>query len=205
MIQHVLTDAEMHALISGNPFALGLSIARLKDFIRQVEKAVLAKLHEQQEPIAWRVWLEDLQTWSFSEKHHGCGEALYAYPCVSPVNDKASCVSEKAECNTQDHTERVRGMVECESCGQEAIHYLITDNLGYPNKIPLCGGCTQDIPNIGKMAPEGWQLVPKESTEEVLVSLFPEIIDLDGRPKHDLINRHKAMLITAHQLSTDSN
>lgn len=54
MIQHkpILTDAEMHALICGNPFTLGLSIARLKDFVRQVEKAVAAKLAEQ-EPVAW--------------------------------------------------------------------------------------------------------------------------------------------------------
>lgn len=48
----ILTDAEMHILISGNPFTLGLSIARLKDFIRQVEKAVVAKLAEQ-EPVGY--------------------------------------------------------------------------------------------------------------------------------------------------------
>lgn len=50
----------------------------------------------------------------------------------------------------QDHIERVRGMVECESCGQEAIHYLITDNLGYPNKIPLCGDCTQEHEHLAQ-------------------------------------------------------
>lgn len=49
----ILTDAEMHTLISGNPFTLGLSIARLKDFIRQVEKAVQARLAEQNTPTAW--------------------------------------------------------------------------------------------------------------------------------------------------------
>lgn len=57
MIQHkpILTDAEMHALICGNPFTPGLSVARLKDFMRQVEKAVVAKqkAEQEQEPVAW--------------------------------------------------------------------------------------------------------------------------------------------------------
>ncbi len=47
----ILTDTEMHALISGNSFTLGLRIARLKDFIRQIEKAVAAKQSAEQEPI----------------------------------------------------------------------------------------------------------------------------------------------------------
>ena len=76
--ESILTDAEMHALISGNPFTLGLSVARLKDFIRQVEKVVVAKLAEQ-EPVAWRVWLKDLKTWSYSSTYHGCGEQLSAF------------------------------------------------------------------------------------------------------------------------------
>lgn len=50
MTHHVLTDADMHVLISGNLFSIGLSLAHLEDFARKVEKAVVAKLAEQ-EPI----------------------------------------------------------------------------------------------------------------------------------------------------------
>lgn len=75
----ILADAEMYALVCGNPSTLGLSAARLKDFIRQVEKAVVAKLAEQ-EPVVWRFWLKDLQSWSYSSTRHGCGEPLYAHP-----------------------------------------------------------------------------------------------------------------------------
>lgn len=36
-----------------------------------------------QEPVAWRFWLKDLQRWSYSSTHHGCGEPLYAHPMPS--------------------------------------------------------------------------------------------------------------------------
>ena len=51
--ESILTDAEMRALISGSPFTLGLSVARLKDFICQVEKAVVAKLVAEPNPIGY--------------------------------------------------------------------------------------------------------------------------------------------------------
>lgn len=101
MTQHFLTDAEMHALICVNPFTLGLSIARLKDFMRQVEKAVLAKLHEQQEPIGY---LHANELSFLSAKGITAEQAraddynipLYAHSMSSPsnMNDKPACVSE---------------------------------------------------------------------------------------------------------------
>lgn len=70
--------------------------------IEAAEQAVLSKLAEQ-EPVAWRFWLKDLQSWSYSSTHHGCGEPLYAHPmsCVSHTSDKTACVSEKAKNETQ--------------------------------------------------------------------------------------------------------
>lgn len=115
MTQHVLTDAEMHALICGYPSTIGLSIARLKDFIRQVEKAVVAKLVAEQEPVAWfiddkrvcgnRIIIDLAIAKDWLETNPDKVTPLYArpMPCVSPASDKTACVSEIAESDTQKH------------------------------------------------------------------------------------------------------
>lgn len=72
----------------------------LKSIVEQMEQAVLARLAEQ-EPVTWRVWLKDLRLWSYSSEYHGCGEPLYAQPCVSPVSDKPPYDSENEKCETQ--------------------------------------------------------------------------------------------------------
>jgi len=80
--ESILTDAEMHALISGNPFTLGLSIARLKDFIRQVEKDVAAKLAVQ-EPVAHRFLHPSIKQYVYitdTVPKLKEFEPLYAYP-----------------------------------------------------------------------------------------------------------------------------
>lgn len=73
--ESLLTDTEMHALICGNPSTLGLSIARLKDFIRQVEKAVVAKLVAEQEPVAWAASAALQQDYYLS---YGCSTEVFA-------------------------------------------------------------------------------------------------------------------------------
>lgn len=104
MTQHVLTDAEMHALISGNPFALGLSIARLKDFIRQVEKVVVAKQSVGQEPIAEIDCFGDTCCPVFGDRLQlKRGTKLYAHPmtCVASSSDKTACDSQNTKYATQ--------------------------------------------------------------------------------------------------------
>lgn len=52
---------------------------------------------------------------------------------------------------------------------------------------------------------EGWQLVPVEPIEEMLKKVFPEIFDMDGMSKNDLIKRYQAMLAEAPKYTGDSN
>lgn len=122
--ESLLTDTEMHALISGNRFTLGLSIARLKDFIRQVEKAVAAKLHEQ-EPVA--VVASDFQLMyrggaAISEiEGLKVGMVLYAHPMPSPsdLSDKTACVSENGKSDMQLARQQPCGCVVCYCENQE--------------------------------------------------------------------------------------
>lgn len=95
--ESILTDAEMHALICGNPSTLGLSIARLKDFIHQVEKAVVAKQSVEQQPIGY---LHANEISFLSAKGITAEQAraddyntpLYTHPmpCLSQTQDKTA-------------------------------------------------------------------------------------------------------------------
>lgn len=104
--ESILTDAETHTLISSNPFTLGLSIARLKDFILQVEKAVIDKLAEQ-EPVVYRFLRPSTQQYVYITdnvpKTIKEFEPLYAHPIpsVSQMSDKTVCVSENRESEEQ--------------------------------------------------------------------------------------------------------
>lgn len=96
--EQVLTDDELWAAAAEVEWQGTLGQYRL------IEQAVLAKLAEQQEPAAWRFWLNGLQRWSYSSTHHGCGEPVYTHPmpCVSPTSDKTACVSENGESEMQE-------------------------------------------------------------------------------------------------------
>lgn len=86
-------------------------------------------------------------------------------PCgcvVCYCENQVQCLGCGAEhCGTHDlgeipnpvytnHFAGVRNMVECAKCGHPAIHYLVMDNLGYPNKTPLCGDCTQEHEHLAQ-------------------------------------------------------
>lgn len=49
-----------------------------------------------------------------------------------------------------DHIPDDKKMIECAKCCHPAIHYLVMDNLGYPNKTPLCGDCTQEHEHLAQ-------------------------------------------------------
>jgi hypothetical protein len=40
--------------------------------------------------------------------------------------------------------------VQCESCGDEAIHYLVCDNIGRDNKTPMCVNCSNQHEQIAQ-------------------------------------------------------
>lgn len=158
--ESILTDAEMHALICGDPSTLGLSIARLKDFILQVEKAVVAKLVAEQKPVMYARTYNGEIDWdehcvaadsgtlfdcgSYHDENDKIPEGyavmpLYTHPmpCVSQMSNKTACVSESGESDTQTNCQR------------------ILDNSNH-------------IPDAKKtVVPEGFQLVPVEPTEEM--------------------------------------
>lgn len=370
MTQHVLTDAEMHALICGNPSTIGLSIARLKDFIRQVEKAVMAKLVAEQEPIAWvhpndptrsitqhqkegaikdggaiekttRVfsipayahpmpskpysidkdevgirelvasaitgtihagleggeappighWLSEFYEYGAAYEHIQTQLQKNEVVCISCATNKAACVSESGENDRQLARQQPCGCVVCYCENQErclgcGAKYCGTHDVGeIPNPVyvdhiadaskmvdadhipdigqmitPLAqrkiqslldkgeyrvienatvlvnenghaaivnkGGAfywvdnealarefdgvgvgvdSHHITDMRKKVPEGWQLVPVEPIEEMLKKAFPEIFDIDGISKNDLIERYQAMLAEAPKYTGDSN
>lgn len=96
--------------------------------------------------------------------------------------------------------------------------HLLDDFCGYPEAtpVPLYTHPTPSyqgildnsnhIPDASKMVvPEGWRLVPVEPTEKMLKKAFPEIFDIDGISKNDLIERYQAMLAEAPKYTGDSN
>ncbi|MEZ2742630.1 hypothetical protein ACBP93_08360 [Paenalcaligenes hominis] len=155
MTQHVLTDAEMHALICGNPSTLGLSIARLKDFIRQVEKAVVTKLVAEQEPVTEIDCFGDTCCPVFGDRLQlKRGTKLYAHPmpCASQSTDKTACVSGNGKSDRQLARHQPCGCVVCYCENQErclgcGAKYCGTHEVGeIPNPVYV-----DHIPDIGQM------------------------------------------------------
>lgn len=164
MTQPILADAEMRTLVSGNPSTLGLSIARLKDFIRQVEKAVVAKLAEQ-EPITEIDCFGDTCCPVFGDRLQlKRGTKLYAHPVPSSQGflDNSNHIP--------DGSKLVGLSLSVDTKETQALLQSYLDGL------------------------DGWQLVPVMPTDAMLKKIFPEIFDMDGVSKSDLIDRYQAML-----------
>lgn len=114
----ILSDDDANSIIKNTTILLGQSISRSKDLILKVEQAVLEKLSEQEPsaPDGFRlVNEEDLIELSDSilgNYYRGqdwergrITNILKAAPCVSPTSDKAACVSEIAESETQTNSQ----------------------------------------------------------------------------------------------------
>lgn len=102
MTQHkpVLTDAEMHDLISGNLLPVGLSLDRLESFARNVEQAVLAKLTEQK-PVVYRFLRPSTKQYVYITDNVPAikeFEPLYAHPMPTDYfPDSGNMVTQRQE------------------------------------------------------------------------------------------------------------
>lgn len=179
----ILTDAEMHTLISGNPFTLGLSIARLKDFIRQVEKAVQAKLVEQHTPIAWLN--EETGDVISSELKDDAPEMLKGYDVPLYKCPDFSCQGLLDSSNAPFTPKNASEMRSFIGMNFDSLQYANPET-EEPHEMDRYSLTIHDllsafdwaghydcdhIADASKMVtPDGWQLVPIEPTDEMLVS-----------------------------------
>lgn len=128
------------------------------------EQAVLAKLAKQ-EPVAYQYDDEayGIDSLAINDHIRQHGHPLYANPFVAPVSDKDGCVSESENSDTQG----LPPLPEADVCGYRD-GYSEELMLEYAKSAVDHHRTTKNhIAVASKKAPEGWQLVPKEPTEEM--------------------------------------
>lgn len=179
--ESILTDAEMRALICGNPFTLGLSIARLKDFIRQVEKAVVAKLVAEQEPAAWLYEDELPDNYPYAAMFpYSKVDGVRMFPVYAPQPAAPSATDTNDGTKSDDpvggeypSNEWVTAFFG--SPDDSGFYYFRGDfgNIAhrYKNSAKhLLPQPTDPVVKETLTVPDGWQLVPKEPTKEMVAA-----------------------------------
>lgn len=183
----VLSEQELSRIFEGMGYLGGHGT--FLDIANEVQQAVLEKLAEQ-EPVAWtsskifgHYATHDTKATAAEWFKESLDVPLYVHPmpCVSHASDKTACVSENTKCETQ-----ASGQGFLDSSNQddnqelpplpEADVYGYIDSyseellLEYAKNAIDCHRTTKNrIPDDGKMVvPDGWQLVPKEPTEEMI-------------------------------------
>lgn len=210
--KRVLSDEHIHDIVLSSPITLGKSIYRSKDFILMIEQAVLAKLAEQS-PLGYtdktgRHYFKDLD---LAKRLMPDTEfiPLYAHPIPVIEQEPVAWQQLVYEVCVQEAAKRYMLPESIYNCMMRGTGdgNLYPDPLASLAELAL-STITADavpkehhrttknhIPVTDNMTiPEGWQLVPKEPSRDMLKKMFYEIFGMDGIEEEYLAARYRNML-----------
>lgn len=113
---------------------------------------------------------------------------LYAHPipCVSNASDKTACLSKNGESDTQHHLEYIKRYQKWRRGEDKTMDEAGISPKQLGESLDWLIAFTENhIADMRKIAPEGWQLIPKEPTMDMIKALLETIVTT---PKGGVVN-----------------
>lgn len=169
--KRVLSDKYIDDVVLSSPITIGKSLNRSKDFILMIEQAVLAKLAEQ-EPVAYAAIANNgnIRIWSITQQ-------------------------KAVEAMTRDGIE-LKPLYAHPIQNNNLTDGTDTDGGSNITKLSLSVD-TKEVQALLQSfldGLDGWQLVPKEPSRDMLKKMFYEMFGMDGIEEECLAARYRNML-----------